>query len=131
MGRSSFHLFFEKLSWPFILLKTIMFEPTEFLMVFRNDIYFGEKTQREQLNQRLISSLDSTQFRIRNAHFFLKFKICSINKFVLFSFVFLFTFWNFFSIQLFAFNRWVKDFSATFFLLTTCTVENLPFYEKV
>ena len=45
-----------------------------------------KKTQRERLNERLRSSLDSTQFRIRNAPFFHKFSICSIaglNNFLL------------------------------------------------
>ena len=42
-----------------------------------------KKTQRERLNERLRSSLDSTQSRIRNAPFFLKFKIRSNAKIVL------------------------------------------------
>ena len=39
-----------------------------------------KKTQRERLNEWLRYSLDSTQFRLRNAPFFLKFKICSTAK---------------------------------------------------
>ena len=47
-----------------------------FLGTFVNDIYFGEKTQRERLNERFRYSLDSREPRIRNATFFLKFKTC-------------------------------------------------------
>ena len=42
-----------------------------FLFDIKRMIYTLEnKIQRERLNERLRSSLDSTQFRIRNKHFF-------------------------------------------------------------
>ena len=78
-----------------------------------------KKTQRERLNERLRSSIDSTQFRIRNVTFFFKFTIFSTAKSHFFVNIFkkLIHVFIFFS-NFFALNRWFKDFSATFFLST-------------
>ena len=74
-----------------------------------------KKIQRERLNERLRSSLDSTQFRIRNEHFFSQI-------YNMFNHIFSFTFSNneikFFLNNVFAFNCWFSDFSATFLLST-------------
>ena len=57
--------------------------PANFVRWKRMIYTLEKKTQRERLNERLRSSLDSTQSRIRNAPFFLKFKIRSNAKIVL------------------------------------------------
>ena len=72
-----------------ILYSSLLIKQSEIHVLIRIIYTLEKKTQRERLNQRLRSSLKSTQFRIRNAPFFLKsFEICSINKFLLFSFIF-------------------------------------------
>ena len=74
-----------------------------------------KKTQREGLNERLRLSLDSTQFRIRNASFFSTFQFVQpLNR--TFSFTFSTNVISFFLNNVFAFDPWFSDFLATFLL---------------